>query len=154
MADQIALFDAAPYTAPYTAAGIDDELSPGARRRNRQAAAVARGLHPLSAALRYGIRLHDDAGPLDDAKAPGRRCGTCRWRQTWGHHDRTYPKCTYPEGEPAEIYEVIGPPRVSHGPGTDVKARWPACVDHEYGDPRLSADAARWSPSTHEQPEH
>lgn len=147
MADQLALF---PVSAPAEAAGGP---TPGERRRQRQAAAVARGLHPLSVALRYAIRLHPDAGPLEDPAAAGRRCGTCRWRQTHTHHDRTYPKCLYPEDEPADRWELLGPPRYTRGPGTDVKAAWPACVDHEYGDPRMSLDAARWSPATHEQPE-
>lgn len=153
MFDHPVLFDATPYAL--AGAAIPDELeelTPGERRRNRQVAAVAHGQHPLSAALRYAIRLHPEAAPLDDRRAPGRRCGSCRWRQTTGYHNRTYPKCWYPEDEPAERYEVLGPPRASHGPGTDVKRHWPACEDHEYGDPRLSLDAARWLP-THEQPE-
>lgn len=146
MADQLALF---PVDAPAATA----EPTPGERRRRRQADAVRRGVHPLSAALGYGIRLHPDAAPFDDPKAPGLRCGSCRWRQTWGHHSRTFPKCTHPGGRSAEEYEHLGPPRISHGPGTDVKAAWPACTDHEHGDPRISLDAARWSPPTHEQPE-
>jgi hypothetical protein len=50
---------------------------------------------------------------------------------------RTYAKCVIDE---AKQY-----PRVSHGAGTDVRAWWPACKDHEWGDP-LSDDAARWVP--------
>lgn len=46
----------------------------------------------------------------------------------------------------AADYERAGPPRVSSGAATDVRAWWSACADHEWGDPGLSPDAARCVP--------
>lgn len=137
-----ALFDVEPVIpAPV------GKLSPDRRRTQRQAEHLARGLHPLTAALRYPIKLHAAAAPADDRDAEGRRCGDCRYRRpVGGGHDGRYPKCVegYQERDPAKKY--AGPPRVTNGAGTDVRAWWPGCVDHEYGEPKLSDDAARWVP--------
>ncbi len=45
----------------------------------------------------------------------------------------------------ADEIEVLGPPRVTHGAASDVRAWWPACADHTYGD-GISDDAARHVP--------
>lgn len=92
----------------------------GARRRARQDEAVAHGQHPLAVALQTPIRIHADAGKPD-----GPTCGTCDWRdaQNLGTAS-TFPKCRLPDGQGR-------PTRISHGPGTDCKASWPACVDHK-----------------------
>jgi hypothetical protein len=37
-------------------------------------------------------------------------------------------------------------PRVAHSASSDVRAWWPGCSDHEFGDPAVSDDAARWTP--------
>lgn len=88
----------------------------------RQRADIQRGRHPLT-----GSRLNPD---------PDATCGNCRFRIVYGHHNRSYPKCTYGDGMP----------RASHSAASDVRAWWPACRDHEYGDTRLSPDAARCKP--------
>lgn len=120
--------------------------SPTVRRTKRQAAMLAAGYHPLGSPIGYPLRLHAEAAPAGDREAPGRRCGNCRFRRLTGWHDRSYAKCWSPGLMSAEAYERLGPPRVSHGEATDTRAWWPACVDHEYGDPKLSADAARCVP--------
>lgn len=109
-----------------------EKLSADRRRTLRQKADVARGIHPLT-----GRRILDD---------PERTCGNCSWRQVLTYHNRSYPKCLYPGGRGADDYEKFGPPRMSHSAASDVRAWWPGCPDHELGDPRLSPDAARWTP--------
>lgn len=124
-------------------------LSADRRRTQRQAAHLACGLHPLTAALGYPIRLHPDAAPADDRAAPGRRCGNCWYRHVLDHHDRTYPKCVYTRQDARDFARQ--PERITHGAGTDVRAWWPACRDHTYGDPALSPDAARYVPEVTDQ---
>lgn len=138
------LFDVEPFRA--APAPATETLSADRRRTQRQAQALALRSHPLALAAGYPIRLHEDAAPGEDRTTPGRRCGTCRWRQVLGYHNRAYPKCVFPDGLSADQYEQNGPPRVSHGAGTDVRRWWPGCEDHEYGDPKLSPDAARCVP--------
>lgn len=99
-----------------------EKLSADRRRTLRQRADIQRGRHPLT-----GSRLNPD---------PDATCGNCRFRIVYGHHNRSYPKCTYGDGMP----------RASHSAASDVRAWWPACRDHEYGDTRLSPDAARCKP--------
>lgn len=100
-----------------------EKLSADRRRTLRQRADVERGRHPLT-----GGRL------IDDQSA---KCGNCRFRVLFGHHDRAYPKCTHGDGAP----------RATHSASSDVRAWWPGCTDHEYGDPKLSPDAARSGPA-------
>ena len=140
---QGALFDAGPPAIP---AGPQPKESATVRRTRRQAALLAAGRHPLSSPMGVSLFLHAEAAPADDRTAPGRRCGNCRFRQILGHHSRSYAKCMAPGLMSAESYEQHGPPRVSHGEATDVRAWWPGCADHEYGDPGLSPDAARCVP--------
>jgi hypothetical protein len=64
-----------------------------------------------------------------------RTCGNCRFRELLDYHGRAYPKCT-----------VDGELRIAHSTATDVRAWWPACIDHEWGDNGLSPDAARYVP--------
>lgn len=112
------------------------KLSPEKRRTIRQAQALARGQHPVGVALGFTLRLHEQAAPVGDRSAPGRRCGNCRYRQLINPGTaRPYPKCA-----------VNDFARASHSPATDVRAWWPACTDHTYGDPALGPDAARWVP--------
>lgn len=94
-------------------------LSPTQRRTRRQLELLLAGYHPLTLVLSSPLKLHPDAAPADDTKAPGVRCGSCRFRELLGHHNRSYPKCVRP-GMP-----------VTHGPGTDCRAWWPACPDFE-----------------------
>ena len=116
------------------------------RRTKRQAALLAARRHPLSSPMGSSLFLHAEAAPAGDRSAPGRRCGNCRFRQILGYHNRSYAKCMAPGLMSAEAYEQHGPPRVSHGEATDVRAWWPGCTDHDYGDPALSPDAARCIP--------
>lgn len=101
----------------------EEKLSPDRKRTRRQMAALTRGQHPLSLALRTPLPLHTDAAPAGDIRAEGLRCGTCRFRELLGHHDRSHPKC-----------RAGGDVRVTHGAGTDVRAWWPACHDYEPAD--------------------
>ena len=137
------LFDAAPFEVPPAEPAV--RLSPDRRRTQRQAEALAARTHPLSAALGYQIRLHEHAAPADDRAADGRRCGNCRWRQLRDDTARRWPKCWWRDDNDGS------PPRVTGGPGTDVRAWWPACREHDYGDTRLSPDAARWVPEEVDQ---
>lgn len=108
-----ALFDVTP-------GEVQAKPTTGARRRARQAEAVEHGQHPLAVALQTPIRLHADAG-----QPGGPTCGTCRWRDP--HNGGTasdYPKCWLPDGAGKHA-------RITSGPGTDCRASWPACVDHE-----------------------
>lgn len=91
-------------------------LSPDRRRTLRQRAQVAAGWHPLA-----GTRTRPDLGT----------CGGCAHRVLVGWHNRTYPKCDLAA--------------ITHGPGSDCRAHWPACDRFEPGDP-ISDDAARWTP--------
>ncbi|AIJ26386.1 hypothetical protein [Amycolatopsis methanolica] len=101
----------------YTAAPLYrlGEASPDARRTERQGQYLAAGAHPLTAALGYPVKLHPGAAPAADRAAPGRRCGNCRYRRPG-----RYPKCLVHDGD-----------RITRGAGTDVRAWWPACTDHE-----------------------
>jgi hypothetical protein len=92
-------------------------LSYGRRLTLRQKADVARGIHPLTRG-----RARPELGT----------CGGCAHRALVGHHDRTYPKCDLRE--------------ITHGPGSDCRAWWPACERFEPGD-GISDDAARWTPA-------
>lgn len=91
-----------------------EELSADQRRTRRQATQVAAGVHPLT-----GGRLHPDADNTRTASSPqdgSPTCGTCQYRGLVGHHDQAFPKCHRPGGT------------ITHGPGTDVRAWWPACT--------------------------
>jgi hypothetical protein len=129
MADQAALFDIEPLPLPEPA----PKESATVRRTKRQAAALARGRHPLSLVFGF-MRLHPDAAPADDRTAPGRRCGNCTHRQPVGGHAKDYPKC---------VITVNG--RMVRNTGseaTDIRAWWPACTEHDYGDSRQVPAAA------------
>lgn len=105
-------------------------LSADRRRTLRQRADVERGRHPLT-----GGRLTAD---------PDARCGNCRFRELIHHHNRTYPKCWWtPPSWSADDYAHNRPPRHSNGAASDVRAWWPGCIDHEWGDPKVGPDAMR-----------
>ena len=147
MAD-LALFDATPYVMPPPRPV--KKLSAQRRRTLRQKAAIVGGLHPLSLALGYSIRLHPNAPRDRDGKGP--RCGTCWYRRlTYTNGRKRWPKCFYGDernypSDPRRLNVPLPPPRISHGPGTDVRAWWPACEDYSPGDTRVSEDAARYIP--------
>lgn len=91
--------------------------------RKRQDQCLKHRAHPLTAALRRTIPLHPNAAPADDRAAAGLRCGTCAHRKfPWREVSKSYPKCSF--GGPKW-------PRATAGPGTDVRAWWPACADYE-----------------------
>lgn len=120
-----------PVPMPLSTAEPIEKLSPDRRRTLRQRGDVARGRHPLT-----GSRLATDPESL---------CGNCRFRAVVRHHNRSYPKCFY---EPAgwDVEKMRGWPRVTHSTASDVRAWWPGCSDHEFGDPKLGPDAARYRP--------
>lgn len=141
VSDQGALFAMEP-----VAAEPQPAESATVRRTKRHAEFLRGGRHPLTSLMGISLWLHTEAAPADDKNAPGRRCGNCRWRQLVHHHSRSYPKCFAPGLLNAESYERLGPPRVSCSEASDVRAWWPACREHEWGDPALSPDAARCVP--------
>ncbi len=102
-----------------------EPLTDGERRNRRQAEAAAGGFHPLYAALGLVLKLHPEAAPFDDREAPGLRCGTCRFRQPHHGGSRSYPKCRWPDPDQPPWH------RITHGPGTDVRRWWSACVNYE-----------------------
>ena len=118
------------------------------RRRLGQYDTLAAGYHPLGVVESAfgGLKLHEEAAPLNDRDAPGRRCGNCRFRAVLRYHRKAYGKCLFPGDSGADEIDLIGPPRVTHGAASDCRAWWPACTDHTYGDPGLSEDAARCVP--------
>ncbi len=91
-------------------------LSADRRRTQRQREAVAAGVHPLTKQ-----RARPDLGT----------CGDCRFREVFGYHNRSFPKCTRYES------------RITHSAASDVRAWWPACPDHELGDKSVGPDAMR-----------
>jgi hypothetical protein len=96
------------------------------------------GLHPLGIGQEVPLRLHPQAAPAGDRRAPGRRCGSCLWRQLQrAPGGRRLPKCMLPvipdAGGPAR------PARATRNPRSDVEAWWPGCVDHEFANPALRA---------------
>lgn len=79
-------------------------LTDGQRRRARQDARIAHGVHPIT-----GLRIR----PSTES------CGTCKHRVLIGGHAKDWPKC-----------DLMGS-RNTHGPGTDCLARFPACTGWE-----------------------
>lgn len=77
-----------------------ERLSPDRRRTARQKAMVAAGVHPLTGT------------PVN----PAGTCGGCAHRYLRADAARPFPKCAGWGGR----YET-------RGPGTDVRAWWPAC---------------------------
>lgn len=122
-----ALFDvpAGARTVPEPA----EKLSRTAQQHRKGARRIGAGVHPLG----HPIYLHPDA-PRDldyqeskRSTAAGPRCGTCRFRELLGHHNRAYPKCMLPT--------VIGGrtvfPRNTGCEASDIAAWWPACTSWE-----------------------
>lgn len=99
-----------------------EKLSADRKRTLRQRRDVERGIHPFT---RY--RVHED---------PDRKCGNCYFRDVLPYHRRGYPKCLRADG----VF-------VSHSAASDIRAWWPGCTEHVWGDPKLSVDAARSGPS-------
>lgn len=92
--------------------------------RTRQSQCMRHGAHPLTAALGRTIPLHPDAAPQDDRDAPGLRCGGCLHRaNVRADTAKSFPKCTFG----ARTRDA----RTTRGPGTDVRAWWPACASFE-----------------------
>ena len=98
-----------------------ENLSAGRRLTLRQKRILAQGMHPLTLLPGAFLRLHPDAPPPDDRKAPGPRCGTCRFREPWGAH--SFPKCLR-----------AGEAHASHSAASDCRAWWPACEFWEKDD--------------------
>lgn len=112
-----------------------EPLSADRRRALRQRADIANGRHPLTR-----TRFHAE---------PERRCGNCAFRALIRYHARTYPKCVWfpTSTDAAEVGSpYFTPDRVSHSAASDVRAWWPGCTEHEWGDPKLGPDAARSGP--------
>lgn len=120
-----ALFDLDP--AAIVPPAPKEELSAQRRRTVRQAEALRAGRHPLGL-LGGVLRLHPDAPPAGDRKAPGPRCGTCWHREPMrGAGDRYFPKCL--RGWPGGSLDKA--PYASYSAATDCRAWWPACEHWE-----------------------
>jgi hypothetical protein len=118
------LFDMEPVVVP------PDTRTAGEKRRDRIAAAIAVGTHPLGLVF-PGLRVNPN---------PELTCGNCRFRAPVHGGARSYPKCLrdYSETEiPPAARRRYGPtkrismPYVTHGEATDVRAGWPACQFHQ-----------------------
>jgi hypothetical protein len=96
-------------------------LTRGERRQRLVATRIATGVHPLG----KPVFLHKEAcrDPLDTETGP--RCGTCRFRKLLEYHNRTYPKCHYPDPE------KLPHPRDSNCESSDIRRWWPACAQYE-----------------------
>lgn len=79
-----------------------EKLSADRRRTLRQRRDVERGVHPLT-----GTPTQPD---------PAKTCGTCVYRLSSTHHNRSYPKCYFRDG----IYATFSA-------ASDVRAWWPGC---------------------------
>lgn len=100
------------FDVPPAAAHPEERLSADRRRTILALQVLQSGRHPLRR-----DRLHPDAPPADDRKAPGPRCRTCKHIGLQGGVAGSYIKC------------CLGP--VTGGPGTDIRAWWPACEKWE-----------------------
>lgn len=100
---------------------LPEPMSADRRRTARQASAVEQGQHPLGLVVPNVWRHPDTLGQTytrDDPKGRPLTCGTCVFRVVEQHNAGTYPKCQQGGGR-----------RVTGGPGTDIRAWWPACRD-------------------------
>jgi hypothetical protein len=59
---------------------------------------------------------------------------------------RSWPKCYIDEVNPTDAMPNPQSLRITNGAATDVRAWWPACTQHTYGDTAVSPDAARYVP--------
>lgn len=91
-----------PTPEPWPAWFAGDANCTPATHRDR----VRRGLHPL------GARLAAEGHP-----GHGHACRDCAHSALLGHHDRAFHKC-----------DLI---RRTHGPGTDLRLKWAACIRWE-----------------------
>jgi hypothetical protein len=122
MTEPTPLFDIDPsriVPRPEPAPDPDAGLSPDQRRTLRQARDLAKGRHPIT-----GYALHAEAAPADDRDAPGRRCGSCRFREQAGHHGKSYAKCFLPDRGGYAVF-------AAHSAASDCRAWWPGCIRHE-----------------------
>jgi hypothetical protein len=94
-----------------------DPLTRGQRRKRLVAERIATGVHPLG----RPVLLHPDASRDPENRDDGPRCGGCAFRVLLTHHDRSYPKCWYPD------LDAYPHPRDTHCESSDIRAWWPAC---------------------------
>lgn len=97
-----------------------------AKRTKRQRFLLDLGLHPFTLLQRRALQLAPGAPPPDDRKAPGPRCGGCRWLAPL---DGDVP------GSPLRCWIDYGR-RVTRGDATEVRAWWPACEEFRAPEPR------------------
>jgi hypothetical protein len=86
---------------------------------------IALGKHPLEC-VQPGLNLHPDASRDPEDRAPGPRCGTCRFAVAVTWHNKRYNKCGYPN---AALDDDAA--RASHSEQTDLRLWWPACMTYE-----------------------
>lgn len=89
---------------PGPTVGVEPTASATVKLTARRREALANGRHPLR---------------MDPLREPaGETCGSCRHLDAQGH-SRTYYKCG------------LRPYEITHGPATDIRRSWPACVRWE-----------------------
>jgi hypothetical protein len=101
-----------------------EELTRGERRKRLVATRITSGVHPLG----RPVLLHPQASRTiteagHETTLP--TCGTCHYRVLLRHHDRTYPKCWYPD------LDAYPHPRDTGCESSDIRAWWPACIQYE-----------------------
>jgi hypothetical protein len=104
-----------------------EELTRGERRKRLVDTRIANGVHPLG----RPVLLHPDASRDPENRTDGPRCGGCVFRQQVRYHDRTWPKCWYPD------VDEFPHPRDTHCESSDIRKWWPACRDYQ---PKEDAD--------------
>lgn len=95
----------------------DPDLSADRRLTLRQQVDIRKGTHPLT----HGP-LHQGADrnvTKDDGSRRPLTCGTCKFREIFQWHNKSYPKCTAHD----RVF-------LKHSTQTDVRAWWPACPSY------------------------
>lgn len=92
----------------------DPDLSPDRRLTLRQLGEIRKAVHPLTHGPLHGQA--DRNATKDDGPRRPFTCGTCKFRESFLWHNKTFPKCTAHN----RVF-------LKHSTQTDVRAWWPAC---------------------------
>ncbi len=99
-------------------AEVQPDMSAQQKRTAKQLATLQAGAHPIKLGNGNYVFLHEEAAPVHDVRADGRRCRNCVFRSP---NERGFFKCWADDGK-----------RATHGAATDVRGWWPGCRDHQY----------------------
>lgn len=117
MDDQPGLFEEPERVASPSA----PEMTRGERRVALLRTRIANGIHPLG----RPVLLHPLSSRDWQDRENGPRCGTCAFRQLVRYHNKTYPKCHYPD------VNSYNHPRDTNCESSDIRKYWPACRDYQ-----------------------